>query len=57
MIVGDLESSGGAIEFGHNVKIGYYAQESEDTLNRMDTALETVETIQFLKCVPRLEKF
>lgn len=43
MIVGDLESSGGSIEFGHNVKIGYYAQESEDTLNRMETALETVE--------------
>lgn len=25
------------------MKIGYYAQESEDTLNRMETALETVE--------------
>lgn len=43
MIVDQLAASGGTIELGHNVSIGYYAQNQADTLNQKLTLLETME--------------
>ena len=34
---------GGELKVGHNVKIGYYAQIQENTLNANDTVLSTIE--------------
>ncbi|RMG82198.1 MAG: ABC transporter ATP-binding protein [Bacteroidetes bacterium] len=43
IIVGELSPSGGEIKLGHNVQIGYYAQNQSDTLHGSQTLLETME--------------
>ncbi len=42
MIAGELEPSSGAIRFGHNVKVGYYAQHHADLLHPKNTVLTEV---------------
>ena len=43
ILVGKLNESGGEAELGHNVSIGYYAQNQSDTLQPGRTLLETME--------------
>ena len=43
MIVGDESISGGHLDLGHNVEIGYYAQNQSDTLQPGLTVLQTME--------------
>jgi ATP-binding cassette subfamily F protein 3 len=42
IIAGELKADGGAIELGHKVKVGYYAQHHADTLDPRRTVLETI---------------
>jgi ATP-binding cassette subfamily F protein 3 len=44
IINGQLEHSG-KVELGHNVKIGYYAQNQTDTLNPDLTVMQTLEAV------------
>ncbi len=43
IIVDELQSSGGEVSLGHNVKVGYYAQNQSDSMHRDSTLLETME--------------
>lgn len=43
MLINELSSSGGDIKLGHNVQIGYYAQNQSDTLQNDLTLLQTME--------------
>lgn len=43
LICNEIEADSGFLETGHQVKIGYYAQEHSDFLNKDWTALETLE--------------
>ncbi len=43
IIVGTIAATGGNMELGHNVQIGYYAQNQSDTLQSNLTLLETME--------------
>ncbi|WP_235298369.1 ABC-F family ATP-binding cassette domain-containing protein [Portibacter marinus] len=43
LIVGQIEPSSGNIELGHNVEIGYYAQNQAEELDREKTLLETMQ--------------
>ncbi|GLR18335.1 ABC-F family ATP-binding cassette domain-containing protein [Portibacter lacus] len=43
LIVGNIEATSGKIELGHNVEIGYYAQNQAEELDRNKTLLETME--------------
>ncbi len=43
IITGDIPATQGKMSLGHNVKIGYYAQEHEDILDTKSTALEAIE--------------
>ena len=43
MIVKELEYESGDLKLGHNVKIGYYAQNQAERLNPKATLLETME--------------
>lgn len=43
IIVNEITSSGGQLNLGHNVQIGYYAQNQSDTLQSNLTLLETME--------------
>lgn len=43
IIIKQLERSGGEFTLGHNVQIGYYAQNQSDTLQPKLTLLETME--------------
>ncbi len=42
-IISEELEHGGELKIGHNVKIGYYAQIQENTLNANDTVLSTIE--------------
>ncbi len=42
IIVGDIESSGGHIKLGHNVQIGYFAQNQAEYLDGNKTVLDTM---------------
>jgi len=42
MIVGELKASSGSIKLGHNVQIGYFAQNQAEYLNPDKTVLETM---------------
>lgn len=44
-IVGDLKQDLGEIELGHNVKIGYFAQNQTDLLDPEATVFETIDAI------------
>jgi ATP-binding cassette subfamily F protein 3 len=43
MLAGELEATSGSFEFGHNTKIGYYAQHHAETLRRDATVYEEVK--------------
>jgi ATP-binding cassette subfamily F protein 3 len=43
MIVNHLQPTGGEVKIGHNVHIGYYAQNQAEALNPRMTLLETME--------------
>ncbi len=45
VIMGELEPVGGEAKVGHNVSIGYYAQNQEDILDKRLTVWETLERI------------
>jgi len=54
IIVQDLNSTGGDLKLGHNVKVGYYAQNQSDTLHANYTLLETMEQHSPPELRPRL---
>lgn len=43
IIVDELQHTGGEMELGYNVSLGYYAQNQSDTLDSKITVLETME--------------
>lgn len=45
VIMGQLEPISGEAKVGHNVSIGYFAQNQEDILDKNQTVLETLESI------------
>ena len=45
IIAGDLLNFSGDIKLGHNVDIGYYAQNQEDLLNKNDTVYDTIDKV------------
>lgn len=45
IIVGDLINVGGDVKIGHNVDIGYYAQNQEDLLSKKDTVYDTLDKV------------
>ena len=45
VIMRELQPLGGEVRTGHNVNIGYYAQNQEDILNKEDTVFETLDRI------------
>ena len=45
VIMGELEPMSGEAKTGHNVSIGYYAQNQEDILDKNDTVLGTLDRI------------
>jgi len=42
ILAGELKESGGEIIHGHNIQLGYYAQNQTDVLNGKKTILETI---------------
>ncbi len=44
ILVGQLKASGGTYELGHNVSVGYYAQDQAEQLDENATVLETIES-------------
>jgi ATP-binding cassette subfamily F protein 3 len=54
LIVGDVEASNGIIELGHNVFLGYYAQNQAEALDPKITVLETMEKNSPYELRPRL---
>jgi len=45
LIANEISPKGGILELGHNVSLGYYAQNQEDLLDKNDTVLETLDKI------------
>lgn len=45
LITGELNPVAGKIELGHNVALGYYAQNQEDLLNKDETVFETLDNV------------
>lgn len=45
LIVGDQEATGGKITIGHNVSIGYYAQNQTEMLDGNKTVFETIDDV------------
>lgn len=45
VIMGQLDPISGEAKVGHNVSIGYFAQNQEDVLDKSQTVLETLESI------------
>ncbi|HHB78913.1 MAG TPA: ABC transporter ATP-binding protein [Saprospiraceae bacterium] len=43
IIVNELENSGGTLKIGHNVQIGYFAQDQDKRLTGENTLLQTME--------------
>lgn len=43
ILINEIPASSGEIKPGHNVQVGYYAQDQSDTLHQMSTVLETME--------------
>ncbi|RMF27852.1 MAG: ABC transporter ATP-binding protein, partial [Bacteroidetes bacterium] len=54
LLVGELEPSAGSVRLGHNVLIGYYAQNQSETLNPALTVLETMENHAPAEMRPRV---
>ena len=53
LILGKIEGEG-AIQLGHNVKVGYYAQNQADSLDGEKTVLETIEQAASDELRPRV---
>ena len=45
LITGELKPSEGKVEKGHNVHLGYYAQNQEELLSKSDTVFDTLDKI------------
>ena len=45
LVAKELTKTGGSLELGHNVSMGYYAQNQEDLLDKEDTVLGTLDKI------------
>lgn len=45
LITGELTPVSGRIELGHNVSLGYYAQNQEDLLKKEETVFETLDNV------------
>lgn len=45
VIMGQLDPISGEAKVGHNVSVGYFAQNQEDVLDKSQTVLETLESI------------
>ncbi|MFZ6051043.1 ABC-F family ATP-binding cassette domain-containing protein [Halocola ammonii] len=45
IIKGELDPDSGSIELGHNVKVGYYAQNQSEQLDEKKTVFETIDDI------------
>src|SRR5690606_2897400 len=45
ILAGELEANAGRVEYGHNVKLGYYAQHHAETLSPESTIYDTVNEI------------
>jgi ATP-binding cassette subfamily F protein 3 len=45
ILIGQLPATAGEVELGHNVSIGYYAQNQSDALDGKKTLLETLEEV------------
>lgn len=45
VLTGELEPMSGEARIGHNVSIGYYAQNQEDILDKNDTVFDTLDKI------------
>ena len=48
-LINGLKPTMGEINLGHNVKLGYYAQIQENTLNAEETVFETLDNIPVCK--------
>ncbi len=45
MLIGELEATEGALRLGHNVSIGYYAQNQDDLMNGDATVYDTLDKV------------
>ena len=45
MVIGQLEPTKGSLRIGHNVKIGYYAQNQDDLMNGDFTVFDTLDRV------------
>ncbi len=54
ILVNELNHTGGELEIGHNVQVGYYAQNQSDTLQHDLTVLETMENASPPEMRPQL---
>jgi ATP-binding cassette subfamily F protein 3 len=45
LIIGEHDVTGGSIELGHNVKMGYYAQNQAEELDLNKTVFETIDDV------------
>ncbi|MEM9848525.1 MAG: ABC-F family ATP-binding cassette domain-containing protein [Bacteroidota bacterium] len=54
IIVQNIDTTDGTLQLGHNVQIGYYAQNQSDTLGSNFTLLETMERYSPPELRPRL---
>ena len=45
MVIGQLEPTEGSLRIGHNVKIGYYAQNQDDLMNGDFTVFDTLDRV------------
>lgn len=54
MIAGADKDYGGVIRYGSNVLIGYYAQDSSESINAENTVLEEIESIADTRDIPRV---
>lgn len=45
MVQGELKPDTGSLTLGHNVTVGYYAQNQSETLNEQKTVFETIDDI------------
>lgn len=54
LIVGDIQPTSGVVELGHNVFLGYYAQNQAEALDPKMTVLETMEKNSPFELRPRL---
>jgi len=56
LIVGNIDPSTGQVDLGHNVSIGYYAQNQAEELDRNRTLFETMEDNASAEQRPNLRK-